>query len=440
MLDNCHIFSLTRSNEEDNWLGPDRISWESIPSGDTISSRIRRRMAALEETRMARDSSSDSDSEESGGIPGPALPPLRDRQPVEGLRPRGREGGRGRGGRAGRQGRGRGGRGGGGRGGNGRQILGSFLNGDRTAVRPDRESALIALLDLARGADEQLGIVAALGHSNRVTWTSNNIRAFFQVDGPLGRFRPVGHDVLRRHLKAAETLAFEHYNRPHSNDRTGANQEDIPVWTRGFFELFNSQMTRSQTSEHCRQTLRTMSRSLIGAQAPVGYTGTGPASLRTETSSNNGGPDTRSQEIGDMEIEREDFAPTNNAESEIPQRNEGQEVPPPVLGQDDVPDEGQALPRPREAPPPQEGTSNEDRDESRGPAPRRRPRPLVEGQDDVENRRRPGRRRRQRSRVVHANRHVSEFVDDAEADPSTRVCVISGAYSMLGNFTQALTQ
>lgn len=183
-----------------------------------------------------------------------------------------------------------------------RVQMGGFVNTEGTALRtPGHATALIGILQLAEGHPE--GIAGALGHNNRSNWIRENITAFFANDGPCQAYDSVIPGTLIRHLSGAQRLAKSIYTRHHSNDQTGAGQEDVPEWARLFFWLFqvveNQETRNSQAAAACLER-RTVSRSITGAQAPLGHRGNGPAQLRTETSRNDGEPMMRQQVIGNV--------------------------------------------------------------------------------------------------------------------------------------------
>ena len=86
--------------------------------------------------------------------------------------------------------------------------------------------------------------------------------------------------------------AKAYYMRDHSNDKTGAEQEDLPSWTKPFFELFDVAFNCKglcARAARLRRERRAVPRSLIGASSPLGYDNTKrPARLREETSTNDG--------------------------------------------------------------------------------------------------------------------------------------------------------
>ena len=123
---------------------------------------------------------------------------------------------------------------------NRRTTMGGFLNPGGTAIRSsEHATALIGLLQLAGGHPD--GIVGSLGYGNRNQWLTTNTAVVFQDGGPLEAFTPVTQSVLQRHIRTAEQLAQSIFTRDHSNDTTGTAHEDIPLWVREFFRLFEAQ-------------------------------------------------------------------------------------------------------------------------------------------------------------------------------------------------------
>ena len=187
-----------------------------------------------------------------------------------------------------------------------RPNLGNFLNSERTAVRtPAHATALSGLVQLASGHPD--GVIGALGHGNRNNWIRDNVSSFFQPDGPFAAFQPVNAATLQRSLSAPITLARSFYTRDHSDDTTGAAHEDIPDWARRFFPLFEAQQNYENNNARtaaARDNSRSVARSFIGAQAPLGQAPIqGPARLRTETSRNIGSSNLRQQSIGGVSAE-----------------------------------------------------------------------------------------------------------------------------------------
>jgi len=177
-----------------------------------------------------------------------------------------------------------------------RSQLGSFiLNG---AIRsPRHEAGLIGIMQLAN----QGGLTETIGYGHRADWFANNIDAMFRADGPLGSYTQVSAAVLLRHFRQAETAARTLYNRAHSNDRTGAGHEDIPNWAQEFFRYFEATANQDRPgarSNRIRSERASVAASLTGRQGPLGYQGSGPATLRTETAPNVGRPEMRQRTIG----------------------------------------------------------------------------------------------------------------------------------------------
>ena len=151
------------------------------------------------------------------------------------------------------------------------------------------------------------GLVGSLGQGNRTGWFTNHINAFFADGGPLGEFQPVSADVLLRHMRNAQNTAQTMYHRDHSNEQTGASQEDVPEWVRQFFRLFEDMQnheTRTAQAARVRNERRNVASSLTGRQAPLGYCGDAPAELCTETSGNIGAPALQSQVVVNVNEER----------------------------------------------------------------------------------------------------------------------------------------
>ena len=174
-------------------------------------------------------------------------------------------------------------------------------------VHPDRVRELEGILQLASAHPG--GIGGSLGHGNRSQWVTSNIGAFFDPNGPLGRYTQVNVDTLMRHLRTAQEVARSIYTRDHSNDRTGADHEDVPNWARLFFGLFDqqSQASRNVQAVAARVQRRAVSSSITGRQAPLGQQDTSrPAELRHETSPNDGPRAMRQRVIaGNVREERE---------------------------------------------------------------------------------------------------------------------------------------
>lgn len=105
-------------------------------------------------------------------------------------------------------------------------------------------------------------------------------------------------------------MAVTILNRDHSNEQSGAGEESIPEWARQFTVLLEeqqNQQARNNRTLQARAERTGVTRSLIGAQAPLDDGGphdtSRPAQLRTETSRNNGDQAMRQQVIGNVEVE-----------------------------------------------------------------------------------------------------------------------------------------
>ena len=184
----------------------------------------------------------------------------------------------------------------------GRRVLGEFVNSERREASSHAHAmALVGILQTASGHAD--GMIGALGHGRRQNWLQANLNAFFADDGPLSAFKKISAKTLMRRFGQAENLARSLYRQDHSNDQTGADHEDIPSWVRQFFLYFDAmenQPTASQAAASARQDRRSVSRSLIGAQAPLGRRANqGVASLRTETTANAGDSSLWHQIVGD---------------------------------------------------------------------------------------------------------------------------------------------
>ena len=59
---------------------------------------------------------------------------------------------------------------------------------------------------------------------------THNRSAFFRVGSPLAAYNELSATVLMRHLADAESEARAIFDRSHSIDPTGAEQEDVPQW------------------------------------------------------------------------------------------------------------------------------------------------------------------------------------------------------------------
>lgn len=254
--------------------------------------------------------------------------------------------------------------------------LGSFLNQAETEIRSaDHATALIGLIQLGAGHED--GISGAFGHNNRSAWFRANTEALFREDGPLGRYVAVSARVLMRHVGRAQLLARSIYDRDHSNEQSGAGQEDVPEWARRFFEVFQAQENQIPANVQAavaRNERRSVAASLVGAQAPLGFQG-GRAQLRTETSRNNDAPRMRQQVVGQVN-------------SEVVVLDHGEE--------DD----------------------------------------LVEGFDDIGHRRAAPRRR---NGVFHRNIHAGRFCPQNN-DPSSRFAAITSGYASLEALTRAVIE
>lgn len=189
-----------------------------------------------------------------------------------------------------------------------RTRFGGFLNQDETAIKNSAMSqALISILQIASGNPQ--GLSGALGHGHRTNWINDNLNGLFGPDGPLAAYKTVSAAIFAKHLRKAEKLAKSYYQRDHSNDPTGSQQEDVPAWATAFYPLFDgssAQEASNRQAQESRERMRGVTRSLIGAQAPLGVEGQGVASLRTETSANQGAPVERQQYIGRVSVQRVD--------------------------------------------------------------------------------------------------------------------------------------
>jgi len=168
---------------------------------------------------------------------------------------------------------------------------------------PAHGSALIGILQIA-GAHEN-GILGSLGHGHRTAWITQNRSAFFRVGGPLAAYNELSATVLMRHLGDAESEARAIFDRSHSNDPTGAEQEDVPRWAQNFFRLFEAQdshLSASAIANEVRRERGNVVRSIVGAQAPLGHRqGDGVAHLRNETSRSTGTTQQRQRSVGNVE-------------------------------------------------------------------------------------------------------------------------------------------
>lgn len=192
---------------------------------------------------------------------------------------------------------------------------------------PRHEAGIIGIIQLA----SQGGLSETLGHGHRAEWFSNNIDAIFRADGPLGHYTQLTATVLVRHFRKAETTARTLYTRAHSNDRTGANHEDIPNWAQEFFRYFQAienQNRPGDQADRIRAERASIAASLTGRQAPLGYQGSVPATLRTETASNVGPPQMRQRTVGGVESERTSVG-ANSAENVEGRDDTGERRPAP---------------------------------------------------------------------------------------------------------------
>jgi hypothetical protein len=109
-----------------------------------------------------------------------------------------------------------------------------------------------------------------------------------------------------RHLADAESEARAIFDRSHSNDPTGAEQEDVPRWAQHFFRLFEAQdshLSALAIANEVRRERGNVVRSIMGAQAPLGQRqGDGVAHLCNETSTRSTGDAQRRQRsVGNVE-------------------------------------------------------------------------------------------------------------------------------------------
>ena len=189
-----------------------------------------------------------------------------------------------------------------------RSALGGFVftSNGRSGIRSaNHATGIIGLLQLA-GAHPS-GWEGTLGHNQRTPWFNENVDAFFQADGPLGVFNRVSPLVLLQHFSVAQNQARALFDCRHSNDKSGADHEDIPPWAQQFFRFFESQQnlpSASAQSAEIRSERRSVVSSLTGRQAPLGNShGQGPVQLRTETSRNAGLGRMRQMSVGDYNVE-----------------------------------------------------------------------------------------------------------------------------------------
>ena len=148
------------------------------------------------------------------------------------------------------------------------------------------------------------GLLGSLGHGHTTAWINQNWSALLQVGGPLHAYHELSATVLMRHLSDAESKARAIYDCSHSNNPTGAANEDVPQWAQQFFWLFeaqDSQQSASAIANEVRRERTSVVRSLVGAQAPLGHRqGDGVALLRNETSRNIGASQQRQRRVGNM--------------------------------------------------------------------------------------------------------------------------------------------
>jgi hypothetical protein len=113
-------------------------------------------------------------------------------------------------------------------------MQGFVFGRNRTGIRlPAHGIALISILQLA-GAHED-GLHGSLGHGHRTAWINQNKDACFRAGGPLAGYNVLSSTVLMRHLADAEAEARAIYDCSHSNDTSGAKQEDVPEWAQAIF-------------------------------------------------------------------------------------------------------------------------------------------------------------------------------------------------------------
>ena len=180
-------------------------------------------------------------------------------------------------------------------------VYGRNMSGIRS---PAHGSALIGILQIA-GAHKN-GILGSLGHGHRTAWITHNRSAFFRVGGPLAVYNELSATVLMRHLADAESEARAIFDRSHSNDPTGAEQEDVSRWAQHFFHLFEAQdshLSALTIANEVRRERGNVVRSIVGAQAPLGQRQRdGVAHLRNETSTRSTGTaQQRQRSVGNVE-------------------------------------------------------------------------------------------------------------------------------------------
>jgi len=177
----------------------------------------------------------------------------------------------------------------------------------RSIRSPGHAAALIGILQLASGYHNG-GIVGAIGHNNRQLWFNENIDVLFDAGGPLENYQPISAKVLIRHFRIAQTLARSHYDRDHSNDPTGAEQENIPRWAREFFRFFEATRNASNPTAQAaraREEHNSVAASIVGRQAPLGArAGGAPVQLLRETARGRGPSSLRQQVVGQVNAER----------------------------------------------------------------------------------------------------------------------------------------
>ena len=225
-------------------------------------------------------------------------------------------------------------------------------------------------------------------------------------------FHTLTSNVLCLHIKIAQDLARVIYDQDHSNDPSGAEQEDIPSWARVFFQLFDAQLNSESIRQRTARTRienRVNTRSLIGAQAPLGYRANVPATLRTETLPNDGAPAMRAQVLGEVEVERVQVA--EDAEDGYDREDPLDDAHQLVEGLDDVAEV---------RPPPRQHRS------ARGRGRRGRGRSGSSGGSGGSR------------RVSRRNEHLTSFSADHN-DPSTRFSAIEHGYEAIAGLTHAMT-
>jgi hypothetical protein len=129
-----------------------------------------------------------------------------------------------------------------------------------------------------------------------------------------------------RHFGKAEQLAKRFLARSHSNEQSGAGQEDIPAWVAAFRRYFDSQLdnpSASALAAEARVNNRSIVRGLIRGQAPLGrHDSNNPVVLRTETDSNIGGQQ-QQQMVGHFESRVHDQEELINILQQPQNRNAG---------------------------------------------------------------------------------------------------------------------